>query len=99
MGRGRQRRWYNQPRRDDFIIHRSLGLATVRKDAPDGSRVYSVQSGVEGHPGLYLTTGITVTEIGGAFTTSVTSAVYPDLPCALAATVDHLPGTRPAYAA
>ncbi len=90
---------YNQPPRDDFVIHGSLGLATVRKGQPDGSRVYSVQAAVEGHPGLYLTTGITVTEIGGAFTTSVTSAVYPDLPCALTATVDHLPGTHPAYAA
>ena len=95
----KRRRVYDQPPRDDFVIHEGLGVATVRTDHPDGTQVFSVQVAVPGLRGLHLATGHTVTAAGQEFTASTGPGSYPDLLAALAAVTQHLTDATTATAA
>lgn len=58
---------HDQPLRDDYLVHRGLGLATVRTDHVDGTASYSVLVAVPECRGLYLDTGDTITQADSSF--------------------------------
>jgi hypothetical protein len=63
----KSRRVYDQPTRDDYVVHPGLGLSSVRTDHADGSATFAVMVVVPGYRGLSLDTGDTITRVGGSF--------------------------------